>query len=189
MLLNKIAGDYLAESVTLNRKFEEISRYATKWPETTKEHLEMQSFLINADQTTLLELNNKILSLKEIWHYLLEEHYFSDADLDTNLRALTWTSQMPLLFDKAQDTLDEARTFHDNALTSKKEAVEAELDSIINRVDEFNDFDDIAQMKQYTKEVRKVLWRLQVVYIKGEPRGENGTTDGRTVRLTQWKDR
>ena len=76
----------IKESVTLNEKFSEIARYATKWPETTKELLEMQAFLISADQTTLLELNQKILALKDIWQYLLQEHEFTDEDLDVNLR-------------------------------------------------------------------------------------------------------
>ena len=60
---------------------------------------------------------------------------------------------MPLLFDKAQDTLDDARTFHENALEAKKEEVDKELASIANRVDEFNDFDDINKMAHYQRSV------------------------------------
>ena len=131
-----------------------------KKPETTEDLNEMAKFMETTKETGVVELEAQIKEVRHQMAYLLDTHLFAKEDIDLNSQVITWPSVIVPIFDKNEELINETRQSYENLLNHQREKLLTELDKLHKRIDEFSDYGELDQMKQYVDDTKSVTKRI-----------------------------
>jgi len=92
--------------------------------------------------------------------YLLEVHLFDKDDIDLNTKVILWPSDIGPVFDQNEELINETRLAYENLLNHQREKLLGELEKLHKRIDEFSDYGELDQMKQYVDDTKNVTKRI-----------------------------
>ncbi|XP_064633435.1 dynein axonemal heavy chain 12-like isoform X2 [Lineus longissimus] len=161
LLLNRVASDHRNENKSICHEFHNIKERALKTPETSEELMEMTAFVEHSRSTGMIKLNERISESQKRLQYLLDVYFFSDEDIGLNSEVMTWPQNINPVFDLNDELVESSKQKGERDMLERKEKVMLELNKLVERVDEFNDYGELDMMTQYVQDVKQVQKRLQ----------------------------
>ncbi|XP_065670290.1 dynein axonemal heavy chain 12 isoform X3 [Hydra vulgaris] len=160
MLLIKLLNDHRADNIKISTKFESIQNNILKYPECSKDVIDLQKFLEVCQVETLEILKTEIRDNYPRLNYLLESYTLSNEDLSLNSSVLLWPTKILPVFSQGDQIVENARKESERALKEKREKIILELDKIKRKVEEFVEFGDMELMLQYMKDAQALQKKL-----------------------------
>lgn len=159
-LVNVLIKNHRENSQRLCKEYEDIKNKALFKPESTEDLNELAKFIETTKETTLTDLENQIKELRREMAYILQIHLFDKEDIDLNTRTVLWPIEIIPVFDKNEELINETRLAYENLLNHQREKLMGELEKLHKRIDEFSDYGELDQMKQYVDDTKNVTKRI-----------------------------
>ncbi len=141
-------------------EYEVIKSTALKKPDTTEDLNELVKYIEAVKETGITDLELRIKDLRYQMAYLLEIHLFDKDDIDLNTKVVLWPSDIGPVFDQNEELINETRFAYENLLNHQREKLLGELEKLHKRIDEFSDYGELDQMKQYVDDTKNVTKRI-----------------------------
>ncbi len=129
-------------------------------PETTEELNEMVKYIEHTKEEGVIKLEARIRELRRHMAYLLDTHLFEKEDIDLNTEVMMWPTNINPIFDQNEELTNETRQAYESLLNHQREKLLIELDKLHKRIDEFSDYGELDQMKQYVDDTKNVAKRI-----------------------------
>lgn len=159
-LIEVLNRSHREESHKICEEYEQIKAKALSKPDTTEELNEMVKYIETTKEDGVIKLETQIKELRRHMAYLLDTHLFDKVDIDLNTEVIMWPTNISPIFDQNEELMNETRLSYENLLNHQREKLLIELDKLHKRIDEFSDYGELDQMKQYVDDTKNVSKRI-----------------------------
>ena len=97
-------------------EFEEIAQRALTTPTSTKELMELKSYVQKFELETMCTLERRLSDAKTTLAFLIEHTNFSSAEMCSNAETFTWYERMPDIVSEHRAIIAEKQTQFEEAL-------------------------------------------------------------------------
>ncbi|XP_075239189.1 dynein axonemal heavy chain 7-like isoform X2 [Convolutriloba macropyga] len=125
--------------------------------------MEQQAFIENARSLGTIQLTDRIKEVKKRLDYLLNNHLFTQEDLELNSMTVTWPKRIQPIFDRNDEVVEKVRKDRENVLNEKREEVVSELSKLKAKATDIKDCGDMDQIATYMNELRVIQRRMAEV--------------------------
>ena len=105
-------------------------------------------------------LQEEIENSKKHLLYIIDVHIFSQEDISLNTKTLGWPVKIRPVFEQNTEIVEDCKARFEDNLQKKSEWTSRELEKLSTRVQELEELGEIANVQQYTYEVRMVQNKL-----------------------------
>ena len=95
--------------------------------------------------------------------YIIDVHIFSQEDIALNTKTLGWPVKIRPVFEQNTEVVEDCKARFEDNLQKKSEWTSRELEKLSTRVQELEELGEIANVQQYTYEVRMVQNKLKSI--------------------------
>ena len=95
--------------------------------------------------------------------YIIDVHIFSQEDIALNTKTLGWPVKIRPVFEQNTEIVEDCKARFEDNLQKKSEWTSRELEKLSTRVQELEELGEIANVQQYTYEVRMVQNKLKSI--------------------------
>ena len=108
-------------------------------------------------------LQEEIENSKKHLLYIIDVHIFSQEDISLNTKTLGWPVKIRPVFEQNTEIVEDCKARFEDNLQKKSEWTSRELEKLSTRVQELEELGEIANVQQYTYEVRMVQNKLKSI--------------------------
>ncbi|ETE66939.1 Dynein heavy chain 7, axonemal, partial [Ophiophagus hannah] len=146
-ICSKIIGKMFKDHQDLNTRlcdeFERIAERALSTPSNTHELMEFKAYIEKVEQVDMLEMEQKLVDVKNSLAFLIECANFSPVDIRLNNSVFQWYGRMGEIFEEHRKIIKEkTEQFQEglkvNRYLKKAQALNTKLDAAADKVDQFN---------------------------------------------------
>nr|WAW84833.1 axonemal dynein heavy chain reconstructed 1 [Halisarca dujardinii] len=172
-LHNSLAEHHMEENKRIIGEYEAFKSTAVGVPGESSDMMDLLAYMETAKAGLVPQLDSSVQEAFRRLNYLLEVHGFSEEEMDVNKSTLLWPKSLDPIFEENERIVDEAKHRGESSLTEKQEKVQIEIEKVLRRVEEFEEYCDSEAAVQYVKDLNSVQKRIselhdQIVNINKE---------------------
>ncbi|XP_039210552.1 dynein heavy chain 7, axonemal isoform X3 [Crotalus tigris] len=169
-ICSKIIGKMFKDHQDLNTRlcdeFERIAERALSTPSNTHELMEFKAYIEKMEQVDMLEMELKLIDVKNSLAFLIECANFSPVDIRLNNSVFQWYGRMGEIFEEHRKIIKEKTEQFQEGLKMRCERFVEELESYAKQVEEFYSYGDIQEVNRYLKKAQALNTKLDAAADK-----------------------
>ncbi|KAK9410832.1 Dynein axonemal heavy chain 7 [Crotalus adamanteus] len=169
-ICSKIIGKMFKDHQDLNTRlcdeFERIAERALSTPSNTHELMEFKAYIEKVEQVDMLEMELKLIDVKNSLAFLIECANFSPVDIRLNNSVFQWYGRMGEIFEEHRKIIKEKTEQFQEGLKMRCERFVEELESYAKQVEEFYSYGDIQEVNRYLKKAQALNTKLDAAADK-----------------------
>ncbi|XP_070789387.1 dynein axonemal heavy chain 7 [Pituophis catenifer annectens] len=169
-ICSKIIGKMFKDHQDLNTRlcdeFERIAERALSTPSNTHELMEFKAYIEKVEQVDMLEMEQKLVDVKNSLAFLIECANFSPVDIRLNNSVFQWYGRMGEIFEEHRKIIKEKTEQFQEGLKMRCERFVEELESYAKQVEEFYSYGDIQEVNRYLKKAQALNTKLDAAADK-----------------------
>ncbi|XP_036230121.2 dynein axonemal heavy chain 7 isoform X1 [Bactrocera oleae] len=159
-LLEKMVADQQSQISKLGKEYEGIAKKALTVPHTTAELMALKEFVINAEETLIPEMEQRLKVNMNHILWLMDNIIYSPLDIKNNSNTFQWYLKMPSVFEEHRLIIADKTIEYQERLKKRIEAFRRELQTYYEQVQDYENWGDIKHLARYKRRATVLDSRL-----------------------------
>ncbi|XP_011298266.1 dynein heavy chain 7, axonemal-like [Fopius arisanus] len=160
MLINRVVDNYQAKAKLAGNDYQAIAEKALSHPMNTAGLMELIDYVQKSESVSLKSLESTLSEIIENVTFLSDFWLLSDAEIATNNNVFNWFNKMPKILDQYRENVKTKTLYFQEALKSRYQKFEEELESYAKQVEEIQHWGDLEEIFRYQKKTQNLENKL-----------------------------